>query len=346
MVEHLPFKEGVDGSSPSGLTIYTKIKMNNNSDVNSYLENGFYNGSTLFTGQEISDLRANFEKSFSKKKYPRSLSLFEIVDHNSIKTVLKAFESQAIDSFVKNIGQKLNTKTSILPLIFIQRNYHVDRYKTEGVGWHRDCGGELFYDYCKKILYDKSYIMGKVGIYMQENKKYGGSIDVIPKSHIYYRFKNFILSKFKSVPLKIISFLHSKIPFLYRLIPENFYMKLLNAKKMNPAIGSPVFFDNRLVHRGSPIEDTVRKNVSFAENISAETPIEKTKFSIYAFFGSTLACDSYMYDRLKRKNNSHELQKWHDLQKKIENFSPNLASESKNILNDIFSKYSEFVKPN
>jgi len=181
--------------------------MNNLSDVNSYLENGYYNGSALFTDKEIFDLRHGFEKSFSKKNYPRSLSLFEVDDENSIKTVLTAFESKIIDSFVKNIGNKLNTKTSILPLIFIQRNYHVDRYKTEGVGWHRDCGGELFYDYCKKILYNESYIMGKVGIYMQENKSYGGSIDVIPKSHIYYRFKNFILSKFKSLPLKIISIL-------------------------------------------------------------------------------------------------------------------------------------------
>jgi hypothetical protein len=320
--------------------------MNNLNDVNSYLENGYYNGSALFTDKEIFDLRHGFEKSFSKKNYPRSLSLFEVDDENSIKTVLTAFESKIIDSFVKNIGNKLNTKTSILPLIFIQRNYHVDRYKTEGVGWHRDCGGELFYDYCKKILYNESYIMGKVGIYMQENKSYGGSIDVIPKSHIYYRFKNFILSKFKSLPLKIISILHSNIPILYRLIPENFYMNVLNAKKMNPAIGSPVFFDNRLIHRGSPIEDSVRKNVSFSENISAETPIEKTKFSIYAFFGSTLACDSYMYDRLKRKNNSHELQNWYNLQKKIEKISPNLAMESKNILNNIFSKYSEFLKLN
>ena len=88
--------------------------MNNLNDVNSYLENGYYNGSALFTDKEIFDLRHGFEKSFSKKNYPRSLSLFEVDDENSIKTVLTAFESKIIDSFVKTIKSTVLNRFSNL----------------------------------------------------------------------------------------------------------------------------------------------------------------------------------------------------------------------------------------
>ena len=82
----------------------------------------------------------------------------------------------------------------MLPPFEVQKNYHVDLRQVHG--WHRDCGGELKYDYCKNILSDKNYLFSKIGIYLQNNSDYGGGIDIIQSSH-----KNF--SKFTSIIRKL-----------------------------------------------------------------------------------------------------------------------------------------------
>ena len=46
-------------------------------------------------------------------------------------------------------------------------------------------------------------------------------------------------------------------------------LTLLNAKKMYPDPGSFVLFDSRTIHRGSPVEDNVRKNTVFKRNVSS-----------------------------------------------------------------------------
>ena len=63
----------------------------------------------------------------------------------------------------------------------MHKNYHVNL--KEFHGWHRDAGGEMRHKYCNKILGEDNYLFSKIGIYLQNNTEYGGSIDIIKKSH-------------------------------------------------------------------------------------------------------------------------------------------------------------------
>ena len=307
-----------------------------------YNTQGYYNLETLFEDKQIEYLREIFEKSFIKKKFPEKISLFDIEDEQSIKMILKALNSEAIQSMLREISKYSNTKISVLPPFDIQRNYHIDLSKV--LGWHRDCGGEFLYKYCTKKLYDKSYVMGKIGIYFQENGEFGGSIDLIPYSHRYFNPKTIFIRKLKGVPLFIADKLHSYFRKIYRCLPEKFYMMGVGAKRMFPEIGSPVLFDNRIVHRGSPIDDKFRNQINFSSTgLSAEVPKTKIKYSLYTHFGSSLAVDSYMFDRLKREGNSSELRIWRNEQKEVEKFSSNLALSIKDIMDLILPKYNQYL---
>ena len=44
-------------------------------------------------------------------------------------------------------------------------------------------------------------------------------------------------------------------------LPEKFFMFILNAKKLCPDKGSAVFFDSRIIHRGSPISKDKAKEI-------------------------------------------------------------------------------------
>ena len=130
----------------------------------------------------------------------------------------EVFNSEIIQSVLREIGNYNNIKISVLPTFIIQRNHHVDVSKT--LGWHRDCGGEFIYKYCTKKLCDKSYVLGKIGIYFQENGEFGGSIDLIPYSHRYFDPRTILIRKLKGIPLFITDKLHSHFRTIYRLLPE------------------------------------------------------------------------------------------------------------------------------
>ena len=212
---------------------------------------------------------------------------------------------------LREISNFYNSDISILPTFNIQRNNHLDRLNSRGLGWHRDCGGEMEYEYCKKRLSEKSYIFGKIGIFLQENSEYGGCIDLMPGSHKHIKSNNKILRKISHIPLKIIVKIQERLPSIYKYFPEEFFMKCLNAKKIfDKKICSPVHFDSRLLHRSSPNLDKVRNQVSFIkknDTLVVETPKNKIKYALYAHFGSTIGVDSYMHDRLKRNNNQNEI---------------------------------------
>mgnify|MGYP001172277590 CR=1 FL=1 len=307
-----------------------------------YKNKGYCNLKGLFDNQQVEYLRKAFEKTFSKKEFPTHLSLFDIEDKEAIKIILEVFNSEIIQSAMREINKYSNTKISVLPPFEIQRNYHVDVSKT--LGWHRDCGGELAHKYCTKKLCDKSYVFGKIGIYLQENGEYGGSIDLIPYSHRYFDPKKKFIRKLKGIPLFFIKKLHSYFRTIYRFLPEKFYMNSVRAKKIFPQIGSPVLFDSRIIHRGSPIDEKVRNQVRFfPDKTKAELPKTKTKYSVYTHFGSSIAVDSYMFDRLKRDDNSSELRTWWNEQKEVEKFFPNLALSIKDIMHSVLSKYNQYL---
>ena len=296
----------------------------------------------LFDNEQVEYLRRTFEKNFSKKEFMPIISLFDIEDKQAIKMILEVFNSETIQSTLREISKYNNIKISVLPSFDIQRNYHVDVLET--LGWHRDCGGEFVYKYCTKKLCDKSYVLGKIGIYFQENGEFGGSIDLIPYSHRYFDPRTILIRKLKGIPLFITDKLHSHFRTLYRLLPEKFYMNSVRAKKIFPQIGSPVLFDSRIIHRGSPIDEKVRNQVRFFHDKNCvELPKAKNKYSVYAHFGSSVAVDSYMFDRLKREDNSSELRTWCNEQKEVEKFCPNLALSIKEVMDSVLSKYNQYL---
>ena len=48
------------------------------------------------------------------------------------------------------------------------------------------------------------------------------------------------------------------------MLPESLLMFFLNAKKLNPKLGSAVFFDSRIIHRGTPI---AKKNLDYVKSL-------------------------------------------------------------------------------
>tara|TARA_Y100000590_G_scaffold468133_1_gene649662 strand:- start:6516 stop:7502 length:987 start_codon:yes stop_codon:yes gene_type:complete len=325
--------------------------ININNTVERYFNYGHCNGNPLFDDNEIEYLRSAIEKHHPKKIH--QISLFNIEDEQALKLIFKAYNSEFIKSILKEIEKYTNTPISILPGFDVMRNQHLNKFYSKDDGWHRDCGGELIHDYCKKKLYQKSYIFGKIGIYLQENQEYGGSVDLIPFSHKYFNPKTIFIRKLKAIPMRMIYLLNSKVPSVHKIFPDKFYMFLMRAKKMYPKIGSPLFFDSRIIHRSSPIDRSVLNKVKFvpdAKNV-AETPKEKIKYAIYCHFGSTLATDSYMYDRLRRDGEnipgyssmSMELKRWCDEADKVEKFSPLLAHSIKDVINPILTKYQDYI---
>ena len=79
-------------------------------------------------------------------------------------------------------------------------------------------------------------------------------------------------------------------------------MFLLNAKKIRANKGSAIFFDSRLIHRGSPISKNKIKDVKFYSGaFKAKLPKEFDKYVIYLHFGNTEAVDSICIINLKPK---------------------------------------------
>ena len=121
-------------------------------------------------------------------------------------------------------------------------------------------------------------------------------------------------------------------------------MFMLKGKKLFPQKGSAVFFDSRIIHRGSPISKKNLNDVKFISGkYKAFLPKIFDKYSIYCHFGSTEAVDSYMFDRLKRAGNSDELKRWIKQIKFISEYDMSLADEINLIIDPIKKKYSKYL---
>jgi hypothetical protein len=295
----------------------------------------------IIDSTQIDYLRNTLEEEFSKKNYPRTLELNNVANKEIVKVFIKAFTGPKVKNLINNFMKESNLSLSMLPFFQIQRNYQVDREKE--LGWHRDCGGELQYNYCKNILKKSNYFFSKVGIYLQDNNDFGGGIDLIPKTHTHIKKENFFLRKLQGLRLYVVSKLFFKLPWIYKTIQENFFMKFLKAKTMSTLKGDCVFFESRLVHRGSLINKNNLKSVKFVGLYHATVPKEKIKFSLYAHFGASEAIDSYMYSRLKIKGNANELKYWNEQIQLIKKYNFDLAQDMENIIFPINKKYKDYL---
>jgi hypothetical protein len=121
-------------------------------------------------------------------------------------------------------------------------------------------------------------------------------------------------------------------------------MFFLNAKRLYPKIGSAVIFDSRIIHRGSPIAKDKLNEISYKKGLyQATTPRSATKYSIYCHFGTAEGIDSYLFDRLKRKDelSINELKTWIKQIEFIGNYDPELGIQMKKIFDPIKEKYQK-----
>ena len=312
--------------------------------IKTFKKKGFVFGDQIINQDELHDLRDHLDIEFSNHQSYKGVAL-EIDQFKNLdlaKKIIKILFSEQTRNIIKKFEEISPSPVSILPPIHVHKNYHNNLIKT--LGWHRDCGGELKYKYCKNKIFNKNYLFTKIGIYLQENNEYGGGIDIIKYSHKNFSKLRFFLRKINSVPLKIVSIFHKYFTKLYLKISENFFMIFLQGEKLNPRISSPIFFDSRLIHRGSPISKNKLGEIKYIKGkLQAVLPKSNDKYSIYCQFGSTDAVDSYMHDRLKRKGNSKELSIWFKQIKIIETFDKELSDEMAQTLNPIKEKYKEYL---
>ena len=307
-----------------------------------YLNNGFVISKPLMDEDSIKTLREDLDNEFKDYNDGVSINITDFKNFEVTKKIIQALNSSEVKNIIKDLQKISKKKVSLLPILEVHKNYHVNL--KEFHGWHRDAGGEMQHKYCNKILGRDNYLFSKIGIYLQNNSEYGGSIDIVQKSHKNFSYLKIFLRKIKNIPLRAIMLFHKYLTKFYFFIPESFFMFLINAKRLYPQKGSAVFFDSRLIHRGSPISKNKLGEIKYIKGkLQAVLPKSNDKYSIYCQFGSTDAVDSYMHDRLKRKGNSKELSIWFKQIKIIETFDKELSDEMAQTLNPIKEKYKEYL---
>jgi hypothetical protein len=306
-----------------------------------FIKNGYFISRKMISDSDISSIRNYLDLEFESVDN-NALFLHQFKNEELIKKILSLYHHKILKE-IKNDLEKISKKPIfIFPNFGVQKNYHVDLNQFHG--WHRDCGGELNYEYCNKILSKENYFFSKIGFYLQNNTDYGGSIDIIKNSHKNFSKLKIIFRKLRGIPLKIITLLHKHLRKVYNFIPEKFFMSLINAKRLYPELGSAVIFDSRIVHRGSPISSKNLSQVSFKKGIyQADVPKNFTKYSIYCHFGSADGVDSYFYDRTKRTDagSINELNTWTQQIKMISRYYPELSREINKVFEPLKLKYQK-----
>ena len=316
--------------------------------VKDYNKTGYVYLKSETTKDSLISLKTEISSFYKDKNINKvTISVLEIDDVSLQKKIINLFNSDTIRNFLKNISEELKTEVYVLPSFHIMKNYHINRSSANRIGWHRDCAGEQNYSYTRDKLKNSKYVFGKIGIYLQENiDTYGGAIDVIPYSHKYIKKNSIFLRQLQSLRLSLLCILQKRFKKFYNFLPESLWLKFLSAKKTKASLGSPVFFDSRIQHRGSPIDDKYISMTKRMDDFNILVPEDYTKISIYAHFGSTIGADSYIYDRIKRES---ELMKnlCSDWQKEIsicEILFPQMYVGMQKIISPIFDKY--FTKKN
>ena len=312
--------------------------------INNYIKNGYLITNEVLNENEIFSLREQINREFLLINNKPTKKLVDFQNVDLAKKIINLYNHPSIQDVIGEIEKKYKTEVALLPTFEIHKNYHVNL--KEFHGWHRDCGGELKYNFCKDIIYSNDYFFSKIGFYLQKNEDFGGSIDIIKTSHKNFSKNKFkvLVRKIKNVPLRITMIFHQYLNKLYNAMPEKLLMFFLNAKKLNPKLGSAVFFDSRIIHRGSPIAKKNLKHVEYKKGkYHANLPEHANKFSIYCQLGSTKSIDSYMHDRLSRKGNSEELKFWINEIEIMSKLDKKLLNRTNLILNPIKEKYKKFI---
>ena len=286
--------------------------------------------------ENLYNLRKLILNSFKQINTPKNLRIHEINDKELLSKIFSIFFNSAISKFLHNLSEATNTNVTVLPPFAIMKDYHVNRRLSNSLGWHRDCGGELLYPSCVDKLKEKDYVFGKIGIYLQPNNDFGGSIDIIPFSQTFIG-KNYFSKKLSNLSLHLIQKLYKINKKLYCKISEKNYLRLINGKSIQADPLTPVFFDSRIYHRATPISDKNINKINKISDFHYDIKDQENKIALYAHFGNSIGAESYLYDRTKRAKNKEELQIWSQHINMMKNYSENLYYDA----NKIFKKINQ-----
>lgn len=303
--------------------------MAENNLKNDYKKKGYIIGERLLEDNQITNLRNLISNVFREKGDPANLVISDFENKILEDKIIKLFYSKEILDKINLLSEIYNTEISLLPHFEIMLNHHTSRSVSLGIGWHRDCNGELKYNECRKWLKSDNYVFGKVGIYFQVNGDFGGSIDLIPESHkdiqtSYLNFKkifNFLL-------LKSIMKFPFKKNIIFTRILEPLSFLILNAIKLKPYPGQFILFDSRVLHRGSPVAESKTRFITQLKEKSNdffETPEAYKKIAIYCQYGSKLGVKSYMRDRINRSDIKEDVLWKKQIEIVKQNINKNLA---------------------
>ena len=124
--------------------------------INEYIKEGYCISDQVIDKDEIFLLRDELTKEFTfQEKNKPVRKLIDFKNTELAKKIMNLLTHSSIRNVLNELKERYNTPVTILPSFTVHKNYHVNL--KEFHGWHRDCGGELRYKYCKDIISSKNY---------------------------------------------------------------------------------------------------------------------------------------------------------------------------------------------
>lgn len=146
-------------------------------------------------------------------------------------------------------------------------------------GWHCDAGSQVSNPKVNGNIFSNSYQFAKIGIYLQSNSPWGGSICISRFFSRKFKFLNTIICRVLNSPLTP-NFIHQMLTINIDSLIEP---------------GDAVIFDCRLLHRSS------LSNVDIDRKNSADLVIDQaSKLSIYFEVGNPSSCETFLKNSLFR----------------------------------------------
>lgn len=273
-----------------------------NSKVNIFLRDGVAPLGLILESQMMEDVRSlivgeGFEdgRHYLVNESPDILiRLFrQISNHEEVKC------------FLNELTDYSGSKVFILPPFEIIKNMLPD------VGqwtWHCDADEEFADPNCDRYLDDAKYVYGKIGIYLQGNGEWGGSIDYLSRSHKHVRRTHSFIGKLRPFRFRLLQFVYTRIGAWFPSALNRLSEIILPGFKCHFSVpGHAVVFDSRLIHRPSPLKI---KGLSGCDGLYNRPSRGIQKIAIYLQFGNHLGLTSYWRSRKKFSHRLEEMELW------------------------------------
>jgi ectoine hydroxylase-related dioxygenase (phytanoyl-CoA dioxygenase family) len=244
----------------------------------------------VFSSQEITQMRPVLESLFDQIAGENTTSLpWSDISEQDLQSnlITSLFFDGRISILLRNLFPFENVQ--VLPVIQLHKNYLPHSRRKS---WHVDAGSQRVHSEYRTCLSDNKFVFGHIGIYFQENGPYGGSIDVVPRSHNGLKYGN-------PITMKLIDYF---IQILSRFPITSTPLRRLFSRRVNLGLGDVVLFDWRVFHRGSPASRKNEKSIFYsADSYRAALPPKFSKLTLYSRYGNGYGWHAHM-DQMKQKD--------------------------------------------